>query len=351
MSELAKRERDYGIDLIKVFAIIGVVMIHTCTTGYSGNSILSFDWISSIFWGSVSRASVPLFFMCSGALLLDPSRELTLRKLYTKNVLRIVVSMLVWASFYKVFHLVVGKALTVANLILALKEVVLFRHEYHFYFLHISLIVYAFLPITRAFVKSASRKELRYALIVWFLLGIAYPTLKPFWPLTLISGIPSQWMINMTYASIGYGLAGYYFKTYRPSVRLSAVLTALGFSAVFGFTVYFSAKNGKLCTNYFEGMSIGVAVLAMGVFGLLYNLKDRLTAKPVQTFLRHGSNASFCIYLVHVFWLYIFRSLKIDVNLLPCIVSVPLMVCVIAAISYLCYAVISRIPFVKKWII
>lgn len=29
MSELAKRERDYGIDLIKVFAIIGVVMIHT----------------------------------------------------------------------------------------------------------------------------------------------------------------------------------------------------------------------------------------------------------------------------------------------------------------------------------
>lgn len=117
MSELAKRERDYGIDLIKVFAIIGVVMIHTCTTGYSGNSILSFDWISSIFWGSVSRASVPLFFMCSGALLLDPSRELTLRKLYTKNVLRIVVSMLVWASFYKVFHLAVGKALTVANLI------------------------------------------------------------------------------------------------------------------------------------------------------------------------------------------------------------------------------------------
>ncbi len=98
-------------------------------------------------------------------------------------------------------------------------------------------------------------------------------------------------------------------------------------------------------------MSIGVAVLAMGVFGLLYNLKDRLTAKPVKTFLRHGSNASFCIYLVHVFWLYIFRSLKIDVNLLPCIVSVPLMVCVIAAISYLCYAVISRIPFVKKWII
>lgn len=259
--------------------------------------------------------------------------------------------MLVWASFYKVFHLAVGKALTVANLIQALKEVVLFRHEYHFYFLHIILIVYAFLPITRAFVKSASRKELRYALIVWFLLGIAYPTLKPFWPLTLISGIPSQWMINMTYASIGYGLAGYYFKTYRPSVRLSAVLTALGFSAVFGFTVYFSAKNGKLCTNYFEGMSIGVAVLAMGVFGLLYNLKDRLTAKPVQTFLRHGSNASFCIYLVHVFWLYIFRSLKIDVNLLPCIVSVPLMVCVIAAISYLCYAVISRIPFVKKWII
>lgn len=351
MNELVKRKRDIGIDLIKTVAIIGVVMIHTCTTGYSSYEILSFNWTCSVFWGSIVRASVPLFFMCSGALLLSPEKEFSIRRLYKKNMPRIVLAMFAWATFYKAFHLLAAGTLSADACIQAIKEVLLFKHEYHLYFLHIILLIYAFLPITRIFVKNASRRQMQYALILWFCLGIVYPTLKPFWPLTLLGGIPQQWMLNLTYASVGYSVFGYYFTKYKLSVRKSALLAAVGFSAVFGFTVHFSARVDSLDLRYFEGASIGVALLAAGVFNLLYHLKEHITSTRVQTALIKCANASFCIFLVHVFWLDVFRALHIDVTLLPCIVSIPLMVSGIIILSWFSYALLSKIPIVKRWLI
>lgn len=207
------QKRSVSIDLIKTIAIIGVVVIHTCSLGYQ-NPLMSANWLSSVFWGCLSRASVPLFFMCSGALLLDPDKPLSFKKLYTRNLPRIVLALFFWALCYKAYHLIAADNLNTAAIVQAAKELLLFRHEYHLYFLHIMMLVYVLLPIMRVFTRHASRTELRYALILWFLLGIVYPTLRPYWPLSLLGGIPSQWMLNMTYAAIGYGLLGYYINCY-----------------------------------------------------------------------------------------------------------------------------------------
>ena len=70
-------KRDRSIDLLKTLAIFGVLTIHTCTLGYQ-HPVGSFSWLSTVFWGSVVRASVPIFLMCSGALLLHPDHALPL---------------------------------------------------------------------------------------------------------------------------------------------------------------------------------------------------------------------------------------------------------------------------------
>ena len=54
-----------------------------------------------------------------------------------------------------------------------------------FYYLHILLLVYAFVPVARVFVRSASRRDLEYLLAVWFVTGILFPCCG-------ISG-PSSW--------------------------------------------------------------------------------------------------------------------------------------------------------------
>lgn len=72
------------MDLLKALAITGVILIHVSAGGYS-HPVGSFDWLSALFWGSVSRASVPIFLMVTGALMLDPRRELTLRQLWLQK--------------------------------------------------------------------------------------------------------------------------------------------------------------------------------------------------------------------------------------------------------------------------
>ncbi|GHU88300.1 membrane protein [Clostridia bacterium] len=333
--------RDGGIALLKVAAIIGVLIIHLCGGG-GGAEIGSANWVTAIFYGSAARASVPIFLMCSGALLLPPRKELTLKKLYMKNLLRIVAALFVWALVYKISRM---SEFSPAELLRSVKDVLLFRHEVHFYYLHMMILIYVFLPITRTFVKNADKKQLLYFLAVWFAVGILYPTLKPFYPFTLLSGFPLQWMLNMSYAAIGYGVLGYYLKTFPPSKRLTAASAAVGFSAIFIGTWVVSVKNGALYEHLLEGMGVFACLLAVGLFGLLSRVKTR---SRIVFFL---SDASFCVYLVHLLVVRGLAKIGLTVASAPIIVSVPMMLAVVLAGSCAVYAVISRIPVLKKWLV
>lgn len=336
----------YGsIDFLKALAIFGVLTIHTCTLGYQ-TPVGSASWGAAVFWGAVTRASVPIFLMCSGALLLDPARALPFQKLYGKNILRLLAAMLIWAMAYKCYHLAMDHTFTAAALWQAFKEVLLFKQEFHFYYLHMMLLVYVFLPVTRSFVCHAGRGTLQYFLALWFLLGIVYPTLRPFWPLRLLDGIPAQWLMNMTYAAIGYGVLGYYLRRYPLRFGAGLSLFAAGFLFVFGATWRMSLHTGTLYTGFLEGMSMGVAAMAAGLFSMA--VRGHTPCPRVCTQL---SRASFCIFLAHMFFLYTFNELGATVLIGPCLLTIPASVCCSLALSFLVYLVLSRIPVVKKYLI
>ena len=91
------RTRNQAVDLVKTVAICAVIVTHVTAPAFGMGDVGSAPWLTALFWASVSHASVPLFLMASGALLLDPGRELTLRKLYTKNFPRLLIALLFWA--------------------------------------------------------------------------------------------------------------------------------------------------------------------------------------------------------------------------------------------------------------
>ena len=348
ISTLTARRRDLSVDLLKAVAIFGVIIIHTCSYSYD---IASFNWTSSVFWGSAVRASVPLFFMCSGALLLRPEIELPMKKLFTKNILRIIVAMLIWAMAYKIFHLLAAHSLSLASLLQAFKEVLLFNQEFHFYFLHIILLVYLFLPVTRIITKYAEKSQLEYLLALWFALGILFPSVISYWPFKLLSSIPLQYKLNMTYSAIGYGLLGYYIKRYPLKKRSwYAISLAIGFIITFGGTCVFSLVKGTFDTQFLEGMSVGVCLMAAGIFGLCVSSRD-VENEKLRRVIVYLSKASFCVFLTHVFFVYALSALGIAATILPSIVSTPLIACIILLGSVLIYMVLSRIPIIKDWII
>ena len=383
--------RDTRIDLLKMIAILCVITIHVTSYGWALFPVSSPEWVVNAFWASLTRAAVPLFLMCSGVLMLDPAKNQPLKKLYGKNLLRIFVAMLVWAMAYKVVHLAYEGRCTGADLLHAAKQVLLFNQEFHLYYLHIMILVYICLPVTRLIIAAATKRQLEYCLAVWFAFGILYPTVIHFWPFYLIEGFPRQWMVNMTYAAIGYGMLGYYIRFYPAWRRgVYAALLAGGFAFAYGGTWILCARSGGFSDIFLGGMTFGVALMAAGIFGLCAAGQPaepgaaRQAAEPgaakqaaepgaakqtvkqaaghaetgrttfvsrVSRPVRFISDASFCVYLVHVFFLYLCRHIGFTTELFSGLASVPAITAAIFLSSCGVYAILSRIPLVNKWLI
>ncbi|MBQ7523599.1 MAG: acyltransferase family protein [Oscillospiraceae bacterium] len=338
--QTAGKNRDAAVDFSKATAIIGVVLIHACSDALTA-PLFSHSWLCAVVLRTLAAASVPLFFLCSGALMLDPNKDLPLRRLYTKNLPRIILALFAWAVFYKLLDLATDGTLSWQTIRQAGKELLLFRHKYHLYFLQIMVVVYAFLPITRVFVRHASQKELRYFIGLWLLLGIVYPTVAGWKPFRLLSGTPRQWMINQTYAAIGYGVLGHYLKTNAAAFQKSGLAVAGGLLIVLFGTILMSVRRHALYAGFWEGMSIGAALMAAGFF----TLSIRHPSWGKSAFVLQLSKASFCIYLVHVAILPFCQKLGASVLLVPVITAATI------AISYGIFCLLSRIPIIRTWII
>lgn len=257
--------------------------------------------------------------------------------------------MIFWALVYKFYHLAVSWNFTAESITGAVKEVLFFQHEDHLYYLHMVLLIYAFLPLLRLLTRHGDKRLLQYALGLWFALGIVYPTVQSYWPFTLLAGVPLQWMLNMSYAAMGYCLLGYYLKKYPLRRRWGALSLGLGLACVFGGTVLSSLRDGALNTKFWEGMSVGVCLMAAGIFSLLASVQG--TGPRLGAAARFLSKASFCVYLSHMLFLHVLRALGLDGNWPLPVVGVPLLALLTVLGGLVVYVAASRVPVVKRWLI
>ena len=351
---IAEKTRSIPIDTAKVVAIFGTLLIHASAAGGFAGTPDSFNWISALFWNCLVRCAVPVFFLCSGALLLPPEKTVTVKTVWTKYIFRILVALLFWAAAYSGWSLLLTKlrtgVLELTALKQALRNLLLFQHKSHLYYLHIILLVYALLPITRLFAEKADAKLMRYALAVWFVLSSLLPMLRAFKPLSGLTGIPAQYAINLTWGAVGYGLLGYVLSReagkYRP--RVFALVYLAGFAVTFGGTLVLSLRAGTLVQTLLQGNSPGVCLQAAGIYGFCVSAFSHKEKWPAAETI---SKASFCIYLVHLFFLDFLNARGIAAGIYPPIWMVPVLVAVMFAAGFGVWLVLRRIPVVNKYLI
>ena len=357
--------RKYYVDLLKTMAIFGVMVIHVWSIG--NYEIGSDYYFMSLIWGSITHSSVPIFLMVSGMLMLDPKKKVPISRLYFHNILRIVIALAVWTIAYKVYHYYVPEVLGGTTLAaqaveenggVALTfwqnvgEILKQDDEFHLYFMYIILLVYLFLPVTRIVTAKASRSGLEYFLILWFILGIVYPTVTIYKPFDEVEGILEQWQINMTYAAIGYTVLGYYLSKYPISKITSVILVLLGFAITFLGTYSLSLENETVDMHYIEGMTVGTACIASGICGFVVSISNDKLSK-LRYITTPFSKSALCIYMCHLIVLYVLNLYgMLDVfNSWAPIASIPVISLILMVLSFVVYLVLSCIPVLRKVII
>ena len=285
--------------------------------------------------------------------MLRPEKALSVKKLYCHNILRLLVAMVFWAVAYELLHGVLEGNLTRSYLATSVRDVLLFRHEFHLYYLPLILLVYVWLPVTRLIVASGTKRQLEYALLCWFVLGILSPTLRNFWPWNRLQGIPVQWMLNMSYAAIGYGMLGYYLWHWNLGQRHKGaawLLVIAGFGITYGGVWWMSVGKEIVDARLWEGMSLGPACLAAGLF----MLGCSADLKPHDILCRccgTVSRASFGIYLSHVMFLELLKYAQWLPTKGTSFFGIPAYAILILLCSYGLWLVLRRIPVVNRWLI
>ena len=85
-------------DYLKVFAALAVIIIHVTYQNYFSVGVNTYEWQTMNFFNSISRWGIMIFIMISGALFLN--RDISIKKLYSKYILRLVIVFIVWSIFY-----------------------------------------------------------------------------------------------------------------------------------------------------------------------------------------------------------------------------------------------------------
>ena len=107
MSTTKRRETE--LDILRFLAMLSVIVIHVCAGPMKVLSSKSFDFIviNSLF--SMVTWCIPIFVMISGGLFLNPKKEITTNKIFSKYIKRFVIAFIFWTTIYQIYYYVSNK--------------------------------------------------------------------------------------------------------------------------------------------------------------------------------------------------------------------------------------------------
>ena len=335
-----------AFDSLRVFAIFSVLLLHASVVPFLC-SYPSTDWEMANVYEAISRWNVAVFIMISGALFLRKSKPLNIKRLYSKNILRIVAIFLFWSAIYAAYALITGN-----------EKYTLFdalNGPHHFWYLKALIGLYIAIPIFKYIVSK--KKFEQWFLIATFILGIIAPSTfdiigisDPKLKMSLINYY-SQFNVRLISTYSFYFVVGHYFiespiaKCHRHILYTLGTISPL---IVMMLTRYVTGIDGKPFASFLGNEFICTTLEAMAVFMLF------ISSSKIAKFSHRFSSLSGCvlgIYIVHILVMYILSDLGLKSDSYSATYFTPLYSIIVFAISYIIVIILKRIPFVNKWFI
>lgn len=344
------KNRKYYLDLIRITATYAIIILHVTSKFIGGGykPVL-------IIWDGCVRWAVPSFVMISGALFLNPDKQVTIGKLWKKNILRMFSSFIFWTAVYVLFEWFVF------GLDLHSCKMYLITGYWHMWFLWMIMGQYMITPFIRQIIKVP--ELIRYYLVIFLFVAVLIPTLRyMIIPYTSIAGRAGVSKIfgNIDTMSLefflgftGYFILGYYFDTITLSKTKQRMILLLG---VFSFAVgicaneYLTLFRGAK-TPFDSAFSITSLLQAVFIFNIFKYHNEWANKKILRKIITSLSACSFGIYMVHILireLLEEYLSLNAVSFHMPVII-VPLLSLLIFLTGYIVSFTIHKIPILKEY--
>lgn len=327
-----KKQRIVTLDLIRLIAILLVIMQHTWTGLQLNEPSVG---IGRHFYHALVVIGVPLFFMLSGALMLD-ARPLPISEFLKKRFKRLLIPFFLWGTVVYALSVVMHKYPDVVTLTDALCHYVPYmlsdKVNASYWYIFVLIGLYLLTPfLQRALLAPQSKRLVQYGLLlwsVWIVLHVYYPQ---FGSMHYYSG--------SAFMYVGFFLCGHYCVKYLTDNRVNMLVGILGFCVSYALNVWGLAIGSKVSI-----------VHTLAVISLFLLLKSCLVPRRTERFVTSAGRYTYVIYFVHILIVAALCMLDIwewcPLWIRPIAIALPSF-----AISYLVAYILDHIRFVPNaWV-
>lgn len=345
--------REVNMDFLRIVACFMVVVLHTSAQNWHITDVNSGAWKVFNLYDSAVRSSVPLFIMLSGKLFLGKN-DISIAKLYKKNILKLVVVYFFWSFLYALDTVGISGLLKAENLSSVFEHTI--DAKYHLWYLPALISIYFLLPVLYAGVHYQKGRFLKYLCVMFFIFGVVRKTILIF--------VPDNAQLNTLLADFTYalnGLCGYFLMGYaldRYKYKLSGIRIRY-LIILYVMIVLVSAKIGESnAVNLGEPndllyghFALPVFLEAMIIFLIFLKLPKHINSIWFTSVIYSVSRYTLFIYLVHVF---VLDHIKIWFGLTTISFnawfSVPVIAALVFVICLVLAAIFDKIPVFRKWL-
>lgn len=344
----AKKGYTPAFDLLNIAACISVVILHV------NGAIWDFSygryWVTSLILECAFYWAVPVFFMLSGATLVDYRERYNTKAFFIHRFSKTLPPFLFW-SVVSVFWAVYAQHSLPVDMLTdwrAWIDIIFNTKAMSIYWFFIPLFaLYLCIPFISSVPETTRIKVFGFAFLYSFISGSCLPLLFQ------LAGIPYNAAINSPINGGGYVifvLLGYLLTHIRFTKMQAIAIYALG---IFGLllryigTLVKSYKLGSIDNTFYGYSNFPSVVLAVAVFLWFWRRDWSFFANGHRkNALRNLSSASFGVYLVHMYFLRFFVD-TYSINMRSWQWR-SLGVAVVYAVSLVFVLILKQIPYLKR---
>lgn len=317
-----------------------VVLAHSCADDLANyQPTLKWGVVNSIV--IVTEIAVPLFFMISGAMVLNSKKTYDLKYLFKHRLVRVVVPFLLWSVVSAYLARAMSGPVDMKDfgntLLMMYHKPVLVAY----WFMYPLIALYLLSPFLKAIADKIDDKMLMYLLILWVIIDIALPTLTTTTPKNIGVYFNSFDLGRVVVSKdIGYFFIGYRIsKIDKHSLKLNMnILIAAVLMAINILISFISLKPSLQFLNAIA--NINTPIIAALVF-MLFKRFETSYGKGFARVIELIAPLTYGVYLVHGLSIQFVMKYYVNANFLYVFVLA-------TVLSLLVILILSKIPVIKR---
>lgn len=336
------------LEIIRIIAICLVVINHTDINYYYYHDTSNiFTFFVSLLFTILCTADVPLFYMVSGALLLQ--RNESLRTLFTKRILRMVLVIILFSALQYLLKFFRGQ-IERASIIDFVQKTITGDIQPTYWFLYSYLGFIIILPFLRRMAQNMQDNEFVFLIIIKIVVDLILPIEKllsfDFYNSTIMNSL------QLVLSDGWYFLVGFYFTNFESKKKKidkkNAILLLIAAVLIPFLLISFEFYSGNTLNDDYLKMTTAILTISIFIISMnLFSNERYKNNKIIPFFGKHVFGAYLTEFFARAVFLPLYKFLICHVfGVVACGIYIIASLTLAFIFSY----ILSRIPWIKKLI-